>query len=84
MMGFGGFGDLMFFPLNIGSMFSGMVIGVLFFIFLVWMIIDCAGRKFKNSAEKIIWIVVMIFTTWIGALVYFIVIKNMNHHGLLK
>ncbi len=79
-----GFSDLILFPMNMSSMFFGAIIGVLLFVFLVWMIIDCAGRKFKNSAEKIIWIIVMIFTTWIGALVYFIVIKNMNSRGLLK
>lgn len=79
-----GFWDVIFFPVAMAGSFLAMLIGVVAFLFVIWMIIDCAGRKFKNSAEKIIWILVMIFTTWVGALIYFVAVKSMNSHGVLK
>ena len=60
------------------------IIGVLAFLFWVWMIVDCARRNFKNTPEKIIWLVVIVFGSWIGALVYFIVIRSITKQGLFK
>jgi len=48
------------------------------------MIIDCAKRKFRNDVEKIIWIVVIVFATWLGSVVYFIVVKCLNPHGVYR
>lgn len=71
-------------PFGALGMFIGLVLGLVALAFWVWMIVDCAQRKFRNDAEKIIWIIVMIVTGWIGALVYFIAIRNMNHRGISK
>ena len=46
------------------------------------MIIDVVGRKFKNDTEKIVWIIVVILGHWIGSLIYFIVVKNVNPKGI--
>jgi len=40
------------------------------------MLVDCAKRKFKEDTEKVIWILVLIFTHIIGALIYYIVVKS--------
>ena len=61
-----------------------VVIAVLVLIFWIWMIVDCAKRKFKNDAEKIVWLVVIVLFGWLGALVYFLVVKNINPNGLMK
>ncbi len=65
-------------------MFAGMLVGIVLIIFWVLMLIDCAKRKFRESWEKIVWIVVIVFVNWIGALAYFIVIRSFNPHGILS
>ncbi|HLC31933.1 MAG TPA: PLDc N-terminal domain-containing protein [Candidatus Nanoarchaeia archaeon] len=61
-----------------------MLVGLLVFAFWLWMLIDAATRRFRNTTEKIIWIVVVALTGWLGALVYFIVIRSYNTVGLAK
>lgn len=60
-----------------------MVVGILLFAFWIWMIVDAAQRNFKNSVEKIIWLIVIVLGGWIGALIYFIVIRSIKHKGLV-
>lgn len=79
-----GFGDFLFWPFSLAFAGVGIIIAILFVIFWIWMIIDCAKRKFKNDLEKIIWILVIVFTTWLGALVYFIVVRMYNPRGLAR
>ncbi len=42
-------------------------------IFWVWMIVDCAVNEPSNRVDKIVWIIVIVFTHLLGALVYFVV-----------
>lgn len=42
-------------------------------VFWVWMLIDCAVKEPSEGNDKIIWILIIIFTHWIGALIYLIV-----------
>ncbi len=58
--------------------------GVLLFAFWVWMIIDCAQRDFKDDTEKIVWILVIVLASFIGALIYYLVIKLSNPRGISK
>ena len=51
----------------------GIVIFVLASIFWVWMIVDCATKEPDQGNEKIVWILVIVFTHWIGALLYFLI-----------
>ncbi|MDO8509058.1 MAG: PLDc N-terminal domain-containing protein [Nanoarchaeota archaeon] len=75
-----------FFWWPFAAAFTGawFVIGIIILAFWIWMIVDCAKRKFKNDLEKIIWILVIVFAHWIGSLVYFIVVRMYNPHGLAK
>ena len=79
-----GFDDFIFWPFMAAFAGAMMLVAVVIIILWIWMIIDCAKRKFKNDAEKIIWIVVIVLAGWIGALVYFIVIRSLNPRGLMK
>ncbi len=54
---------------------------ILFLVLWVWMLIDCIKRpddkfEYGGNYAKLIWILVLIFTGFIGALIYFIIIKN--------
>ncbi len=77
-------GDIFFWPFAAGVMALQLIIGLIVLAFVVWMIIDCAQRKFKNNGEKIIWIVLLILTTWVGAIAYYIAIRALNPRGLSK
>lgn len=53
-----------------------VILPVLIFTFWIAMIIDCAQRKFKNKEDKVIWILVIILTHIIGAVIYYMIIKR--------
>ena len=78
------FNELLFWPFAAAFTGAWIALGILFLTFWIWMIVDCAQRKFKNDLEKIIWILVIVFAHWIGSIVYFIVIKMYNSKGLAK
>ena len=52
-----------------------IAIGILLFLFWLWMLIDCLKRDFKKDYEKIVWILVMIFLHILGAVIYYFVVK---------
>lgn len=56
--------------------FLAFAIAILGTIFWIFMLIDCAKRKFKEENDKIVWILVLALTSWIGAIIYYFVIKN--------
>jgi phospholipase D-like protein len=70
------------------GMFAGLV-GVGFFLligafvlallaFWVWMLVDCIQRNFPPNEQnaKIVWILVIVLAGWLGALIYFFVVKK--------
>ena len=57
----------LFIPLII-SHFLIIILGMAFW---VWMIVDCAMRKFKEDSQKIVWILLIIFLNVIGAIIYY-------------
>ena len=68
-MGISGMGLFMGFGLIV-------LAAVLFlFIFWLWMLVDCLKRDFKRDADKIVWIIVLIFLHLLGAIVYYFVVK---------
>ena len=44
-------------------------------IFWIWMLIDCALHE-RNGTDKVIWVLIILFTHFIGALIYFFVRKQ--------
>ena len=55
-----------------------MFIIVLAFLFWIWMLTDCAKRNFKKENDKIVWILVIALAQFIGALIYYFMIKLPN------
>lgn len=72
---------------------AGVAIWILFlvmgFVFLgilafwVWMLVDCVQRDFPPQEQnaKIVWILVIVLAGWIGALIYFFVVKKAKPRG---
>ena len=52
-----------------------VIVGLLglFTIFWIWTIIDCVSKEPSEGNDKLIWILIIIFTGWIGSLIYCII-----------
>lgn len=48
-------------------------LAVLGTIFWIWMLVDCATKEPSTGNEKIVWVVIIALTHWIGAAIYFLV-----------
>ncbi len=62
----------------IGIFFTAMfvivpLLGLALLIFWLWMLIDCLRNEPSDGNDKIVWVLVIIFTNWIGALIYYFV-----------
>ncbi len=58
-----------------------VILGVILFVLWLWMLIDCLKRpddtfEIGGTNAKLIWVLVIIFTGFIGALIYFFLIKK--------
>ena len=62
----GNFIGVFFFLLAI----AGMIAGTIFWIF---MIVECATKEADTGNTKIVWIIIVVFTHIIGALLYYFV-----------
>ena len=48
-----------------------MLFGVVSLAFWIWMIIDCVSNEPDTGNDKVVWVLIIILLSWIGALVYF-------------
>jgi len=60
--------SVLFAPLFIG-LFIGAILATVFWI---WMLVEAATKESDQGNEKIVWILVILFTNWVGALIYFL------------
>ncbi|MDB6024696.1 MAG: hypothetical protein JWM68_919 [Verrucomicrobiales bacterium] len=58
-----------------GILFLGafLLFGLAATIFWIWALIDCATKEPDRGNDKIVWILVIVLTHWIGALIYLLV-----------
>ncbi len=66
---------------NIGIGAVLLIAAAALFVFWLWMLIDCLKRPddkfaFGGNYAKLIWVLVIIFTGFIGALIYYFLIKK--------
>ncbi|MBL7076369.1 MAG: PLDc_N domain-containing protein [Kiritimatiellae bacterium] len=47
-----------------------LAIGIGGTIFWIWMLIDCATKEPSEGNDKLIWVLIIVLTHWIGALIY--------------
>jgi len=53
-----------------------ILLGVLTTIFWVWMLIDCVTNKTLRDNQKIGWIIIILFTHLLGAIIYYFVVRT--------
>jgi hypothetical protein len=46
------------------------------FVFWIFMIVDVAKRQFPRPDDRIIWILIVVLAGFIGALIYYFVVKR--------
>jgi uncharacterized BrkB/YihY/UPF0761 family membrane protein len=61
---------IFFLLLLVFALFIGM------FALWIWMIVDCAQRKFKEDSEKVVWILIIVLLSYLGAIIYYFVVKR--------
>jgi hypothetical protein len=54
----------------------GGLIGLLLTIFWLWMLIDAVTSSSIQGTEKIVWVLVILFTHILGALIYYFVARG--------
>ena len=59
-----------------GSMGLVALLGLALFILWIWAIVDVIKSDFKDQMTKLIWIALLIFLPFIGAILYPFVGKN--------
>ncbi len=47
-------------------------LAVLSFVFWIWMLIDCVKNDRIRDDEKIVWVLVIALTHFLGAIIYFV------------
>ena len=52
-----------------------IAIAIAAFVFWILMLIDCIKRDFRDSNEKVIWVLLMIFLQVLAAILYYFMIK---------
>ena len=61
------------------SMLGGIsnlpILGLFFlsFVFWIWMLVDCATKERGEGNDKLIWVLIILFTHIIGAALYFFI-----------
>jgi len=54
-----------------------LIFALIVFVLWIWMLIDCLKREdFPNENDKVLWAIIMVLGGWIGALLYYILIKR--------
>lgn len=53
------------------------LIGLLGTVFWIWMLVDAAVNEPSTGTDKVVWVLIILFTHFIGALIYFFV-RRMN------
>ena len=52
------------------------LVGLLLSVFWLWMLIDAITNTAIQGTEKIVWVLVIIFTHILGAVVYFLIARG--------
>ena len=61
--------------LGLGEIFILLVavVGLAASVFWVWMIVECATKEPAEGNDKLVWVLIIVFTHWVGATIYYLV-----------
>jgi hypothetical protein len=52
---------------------GAFIIAMGFLALWIWMLVDCAVNEPSEGNDKVVWILIIVLTNWIGALIYLFV-----------
>jgi prolipoprotein diacylglyceryltransferase len=52
------------------------------FILWLWMLVDCATKESNEGNTKIVWIIIIVFTNIVGAVIYLLVRRPQRYREL--
>lgn len=60
-----------------------LAFGLAALVFWIWMLVDCATKEPSQGNDKIVWVLVIALTSWIGALIYYFARRpqRLREHG---
>jgi hypothetical protein len=62
-----------------------LIFGLIVFVLWLWMLIDCLKRDdFPNENDKLLWAIIMLLGGWIGALLYYFIVKRKMDAGVVS
>jgi hypothetical protein len=67
-----------------GFLLVWLVLGALALILWVWALIDAIQNPALSSTERIVWVVVIIFTNLIGAILYLLIGRGRGASGAMS
>ena len=53
--------------------FGSFALSLVGIVLWIWMLVDCATNEPSEGNDKVVWILIIALTFWIGALIYLIV-----------
>ena len=54
-----------------------ILLGLALFALWVWMLVDCAQSPEESCGNRrVAWILILVFTHWLGALLYFFIVRQ--------
>jgi hypothetical protein len=60
----------------------GLVALLFGFLFWLWMLVDCATKESSEGNTKVVWIIIIVFTYIIGALLYCVVRRPQRYAAM--
>lgn len=54
--------------------FVACILGLI--IFWIVMLVDVIQRDFNDSNDKLMWVLIVLLTGWIGAIIYYVMVKR--------
>jgi hypothetical protein len=51
----------------------GVILFLATSVFWIWMLVDCALNPSLTGTDKVVWVLVILFLHFVGALIYFLV-----------
>ncbi len=58
----------------LGLSLFALCLAIFAFVFWIWMLVDCLSRK--KLKNRLAWVLVLIFLGFIGAVVYYVLVKS--------
>jgi len=60
----------------------GVALGLAIFAFWIWMLINAITNKALSTGERIVWVLVVVFLNFLGALIYFFVGRSRSEAAI--